>query len=141
MENVFIFVTIIGIVWGILQVILFFKLWQMCDDVKSIHKMLQRDISNLINIMSQKQEQSNSQQKPKPNSSGRKTKSNDVVSKDFKKEQLVIVKSTENQFRIDSIEEDKNGNKLYCSKRLNQYFSEDEIEDFDTYWNNKKQNT
>ena len=52
MENVFIFITIIGIVWGILQVILFFKLWQMCDDVKSINKVLQRDLNNLVNIMS-----------------------------------------------------------------------------------------
>lgn len=34
----FTFITIISVVWGILNVILFFKLWQMCDNVKKLAK-------------------------------------------------------------------------------------------------------
>ncbi len=43
--------------------------------------------------------------------------------------QLVIVKATEKQFRITSIND--NG---YYSDKYDKIFTEDEIEDFDVYW-------
>lgn len=52
--------------------------------------------------------------------------------------QLVIVKYDESQFRISDI--DDRGGALkprYYSKKLERFFLEDEIEDFDTYWANK----
>lgn len=53
--------------------------------------------------------------------------------------QLVIVKYDESQFRISDI--DDRGGALkprYYSKKFERYFFEDEIDDFDTYWKNKK---
>lgn len=47
--------------------------------------------------------------------------------------QLVIVKNDERQFRISSINEDG-----YYSEKFDNTFTEDEIEDFDAYWAEKK---
>lgn len=43
--------------------------------------------------------------------------------------QLVIVKATEEQFRITSIDDNR-----YYSEKFDKTFTEDEIEDFDVYW-------
>ena len=53
--------------------------------------------------------------------------------------QLVIVKADESQFRINAIEV-INGEVSYFSEKLNRYFIESEIEDFDKYWEAKKKN-
>lgn len=34
MENITLFVSIVIIVFGVLQIVLFFKLWEMTNDVK-----------------------------------------------------------------------------------------------------------
>ncbi len=55
----------------------------------------------------------------------------------FSTGQLVIVKEDENQFRIDEV--DNSGDVVsYYSKKYEKYFTEDEIEDFDAYWKDKK---
>lgn len=36
MDTLFIVLTIIGLIFGILQIILFFKIWGMTNDVKKI---------------------------------------------------------------------------------------------------------
>lgn len=51
MEGMFTFVGIIVIVFGILQIILFFKLWEMTNDVKKIRKAISPNKSeDSINI-------------------------------------------------------------------------------------------
>lgn len=47
MEGITLFVSIVIIVFGILQVILFFKLWGMTNDVKKIRKSLPNVSSDL----------------------------------------------------------------------------------------------
>ena len=36
MENITLFVSIVIIIFGVLQILLFFKLWEMTNDVKKI---------------------------------------------------------------------------------------------------------
>ena len=55
----------------------------------------------------------------------------------FSAGQLVIVKSNEGQFRIDSVVQ-KGEEFVYYSEKFNRDFSADEIEDFDKYWEAKK---
>ena len=50
--------------------------------------------------------------------------------------QLVIVKEDESQFRIDSVEDGEET--LYYSEKFGRYFTEEEIEDFQKYWKEKK---
>ena len=47
MEGITLFVSIVVIVFGILQIILFFKLWGMTNDVKKIRKSLPNVSSDL----------------------------------------------------------------------------------------------
>lgn len=55
----------------------------------------------------------------------------------FSTGQLVIIKENENQFRIDEVD-DSVDVVLYYSNKYEKYFTEDEIEDFDAYWKDKK---
>ena len=50
--------------------------------------------------------------------------------------QLVIIKEDESQFRIDSVEDGEE--MLYYSDKFGRYFTEEEIEDFQKYWKEKK---
>jgi hypothetical protein len=51
MEGITLFVSIVIIVFGILQIILFFKLWEMTNDVKKIRKAISPNKSeDSINI-------------------------------------------------------------------------------------------
>lgn len=55
----------------------------------------------------------------------------------FSAGQLVIIKENENQFRIDKV--DGGGDRVrYYSSKYERYYTEDEIEDFNAYWKNKK---
>lgn len=40
MEDIFVFVSIVAIIFGGLQIILFFKLWGMTNDVREMKNML-----------------------------------------------------------------------------------------------------
>lgn len=52
--------------------------------------------------------------------------------------QLVIVKADERQFRVTSTFRKEDGTVSYYSDRLNKFFDESEIEDFDAYWAARK---
>ena len=71
------------------------------------------------------------------NESNNQTQNNSTVEKElntrFSVGQLVIVKATEDQFRITSIDD-----KGYYSEKFDKTYSEDEIEDFDIYWDSNK---
>lgn len=53
MEGITLFVSIVIIAFGILQIILFFKLWGMTNDVKKIKQ--QRDDSEINNLINEAQ--------------------------------------------------------------------------------------
>lgn len=113
--------SIIIIVFGILQIILFFKMWKMCNDVgKSTIKL--EKLSNFImdNL-------------PKAEKEQYENVSESDVNK-YSVKQLVIIKVDENQFRIDDVLKCEDGKFLYFSSKYNKYFAEDEIEDFNEYW-------
>lgn len=40
MENIYLFITVLFIVFGILQIILFFKLWGMTNDVRAMKEKM-----------------------------------------------------------------------------------------------------
>lgn len=90
----------------------------MCNDVRAIKnylaspKELLRKVDNTL----------------------KKSEFNDVPK--FEVGQLVIIKSNEDQFRIDSIIEN-DGESLYVSEKFHKDFYADEIEDFDEYWKAK----
>lgn len=52
--------------------------------------------------------------------------------------QLVIVKADERQFRVTSTFRKEDGTVSYYSDRLNKFFDEAELEDFDAYWAARK---
>ena len=54
----------------------------------------------------------------------------------FEVGQLVIIKSSEMQFRISEIKKE-NGITMYYSEKFNNWFTEEKIEDFDKYWAEK----
>ena len=58
-------------------------------------------------------------------------------SRKFIHSQLVVIKETEDQFRIAAIKTEQ-GKRLYYSERFRKWYRGDEIEDFDVYWQNKK---
>ena len=120
METFIVFVDIFILVFGILSIVLFFKLWWMCDDVKEIAASM-KQIKN-------SREEVRTIDAPQTES----------IEKRFSTGQLVIVKDTEAQFRIDDIMEGKDGGFLYYSSKFDKYFTEDEIEDFKAYWAGKK---
>lgn len=120
MEAIAIIVDIIILVFGILSIILFFKLWKMCDNVKEIAASI-------------KQVAENTQEKVPAVGAPRAESKNK-----FAAGQLVIVKENEDQFRIDDVTEGKNGGILYYSSKFDKYFTEEELEDFKVYWDSKK---
>ncbi|MBR4213659.1 MAG: hypothetical protein IKR82_06890 [Bacteroidales bacterium] len=52
--------------------------------------------------------------------------------------QLVIIKEDERQFRVTSTFRKEDGTVSYYSDRLNKFFDEAELEDFDAYWAARK---
>ncbi len=106
------FTLLFTIVFGVLSIVLFFKLWQMCNDVKKITYFIESRTKQ-------------------PTEHPLDVK--EATEETFHVGQLVVVKADESQFRIDEIDSDG-----YYSKKLNRHFSGDEIEDFEAYWNNKK---
>jgi hypothetical protein len=89
----------------------------MCNDVRYIKKYLFQTSS----------------QDPSDN------KDNTVVNEDtrFSVNQLVVVKQDESQFRVSYISKEK-GEVKYFSSKHHKASNEDEIEDFEKYWESKK---
>ena len=124
MEAVTIIVSLIIIIFGILEIILFFKMWGMCNDVKSITYLL-----NKIEDEKHKKEK-------KPES----IKDTDSSESMFTAGQLVIDKETQTQFRVTDIVKGEDGSVLIYSGKLDKYFQQDEIDDFKEYWEKHKIN-
>jgi len=105
--------NIVVIVFALLQIILFFKMWSMTNDIKEIkNKYLQESKENDLITSEQ------------------------IDDKGFNKGTLVIIKVTEKQFRIVNIES-KDGVMYYSG---NDYVKhpEGDIALFDEYWKKKK---
>ncbi len=66
--------------------------------------------------------------------------SNATKTKSFTAGQLVVIKGTEDQFRIASVSI-KQGERLYWSEKYRRFYRGDEIEDYDLYWQRKKANS
>lgn len=55
MENYIVFVSIVALIWGILNIILFFKIWEMTNDVKKLANKFcsssdyKLEVSNAVN--------------------------------------------------------------------------------------------
>ena len=115
-------IDILVFIFGVLSLILFFKLWKMCNNVKEIAASIKDLVKNTAPEETKQPEQ-------------------EVVSSStpkFEVSQLVIIKEDESQFRITKIHQSEEGGFLYYSDKYNKSFKEDEIEDFKVYWNNKK---
>ena len=114
-----VFFVLIGIICGILNTILFCKVWNMCDNVA---KLTQHFCSN-VNKEAITTEMPNDQV-------NNKTK--------FNIGDLVVRLGDETQMKIINI----NDNGIYCQISGNMFntgiYKEDEIESFDKYWANKK---
>lgn len=114
MEVMFIFVGIIVIVFGILQIILFFKIWGMTNDVSKMKDMLEMKIQ---------QESFNT----------------DIINNkskgDIEVGDLVVELKNERQLKVSDITAD---GKYKCKVSGGivevGIFSRDEIELFDKYW-------
>lgn len=60
MEFLSVVLVIISVFFGVLQIILFFKLWNMCDDIAAMHKRFKavcptKEESHFVELMAQKQ--------------------------------------------------------------------------------------
>ena len=109
MEGITLFVSIVIIVFGVLQIILFFKLWGMTNNVAEIKR-----------ILNNKKEQDMEIGKT-------------VIADGIKEGDLVVELKTERQMRIASI---TNDGKYECkvSGNIVGTFSRNEIELFDKYY-------
>ena len=111
------------IVWGILCIILFFKVWIMCNDVRKIR-----------NHLLERQSQIDLGQ---PSDDGNEEVIGDGTPK-FSVNQVVVVKKDESDFLISYIKKEKGVVKYYDSKSQ-KFYRENEIEDYKEYWEKKKQ--
>lgn len=121
MESILMFVSVVMIVFGILQIILFFKLWGMTNDIGEIKRMID------LKIKQEYQERRLS------------SKQNDKLDSDVRIEDLVVELKNERQLKVVSITDE---DKFECMTPGGispvGLFSRDEIELFDKYWNRKK---
>lgn len=120
--------SILVILGAILSIILFFKIWRMTDDIKDIKIMLRRYIKTVDPI-------TDKEEKPSVEIAPLLPKDDDSPKSacKFSVNQLVIIKSNQDQFRVTSIKQE-NGKIQYYSEKFDTYYPEDELEDFDAYW-------
>lgn len=116
-------IVILSIIILILNTILFFKIWGMCNNVRDIKNAYLLRQSNIVGLATESTPANDTQQE----NNGCK----------FNVGQLVIVKTSEDQFRVSSIE-NVNGVNYYFSEKFKKSFPEFELEDFDIYWGKKK---
>lgn len=114
---------VIWFVFGVLSLILFFKIWRMCNNVRDIKE----DLHDIKNSLKSKEISTKENAGLEPVEGGK-----------FGIGQLVIVKEDERQFRITLAARKDDGTMAYYSDRLNKYFDENELEDFNTYWEERK---
>jgi len=132
-------VTVIAFIFAILGIILAFKIWGMCNDVKEIrHKVARLQTKPENRTIPQKEEY------PMPSgifeeavvetAQPQATKETMTGAK-FSEGQLVIVPESEKQFRVSSYNEEKG---TYFSKKYNKSYKEEELMDFQEYWEIKR---
>lgn len=106
--------AIIFIIFGVLQIILFFKIWGMTNDVRSIKNMHQKSRDE--------EKKSSTEQKQ------------DIrIGDKFKEGDLVVILRNEKQFRITEIIREK-GVVYYSSGSINEKYTQNDLEHFDIYW-------
>lgn len=114
--------ALIGILGAILFVILGLVSWASLKVIVNISRSLYNITATLQDFT------------PTASVATQSTEQTDTVNGcRFSVGQLVIVKKDERQFRISSINADG-----YYSEKFGKTFTEDEIEDFDAYWAEKK---
>ncbi|MBQ7342486.1 MAG: hypothetical protein IJW42_04430 [Alistipes sp.] len=105
-----IFIIILGLVWSILTIILFFKLWKMTNNVDEIRELLENYCIK---------EKTETPKRDKPST----TK--------FTEGQLVVELKTERQYRVQQMGVDANQQARYfcINSQEEHWFSENEILD------------
>lgn len=114
MEGILLFTTIVVIVFGVLQIVLFFKLWGMTNNVSRMRMMMEEHLNNMDN--------------------------NSIELKDnkgykgIKVEDLVVELKTERQMKVTNIIDGKYECKLAGGIAPVGLFNRNEIELFDTFY-------
>lgn len=116
MDNVIVFIS------SILSIILFFKVWGMCNNVRDMKDTLSQ--LHKDNQPTKPDDRQTAYTKQYPESP-------------FALQQLVIDTKTEQQFRIVEIIREPNGGFIYIDKNNNRYTG-NQIEDFEAYWAKRK---
>lgn len=130
--GIIVLLYIAGIIFSVLGIVLFFKVWGMCNDVRE----MKSDFQRLCARFECSEKNTDVSEVPTEKTKSSMTAARNTSGK-FAVDQLVIIKKTEDQFRITSVIE-QGDEILYFSEKFNKNFSENEIEDFDLYWANKK---
>lgn len=113
-----ILIALVTLIFSVLSVVLFFKVWEMTNVVKDIKNIL-------VDVATHTAAEANS------------NVNETNATSEFQLNQLVIVKADESQFRINDIIELDGVTQVY-SEKYNKYFKVSEIEDFDKYWESKR---
>ena len=99
-----------------------------------------RDMFDLISTPSIEEIENTATELSVPSAELSEPESNATKTKSFTAGQLVVIKGTEDQFRIASVSI-KQGERLYWSEKYRRFYRGDEIEDYDLYWQRKKANS
>lgn len=117
METITIIAAIIALVFGIVNIILFFKLRKMYDNVKDI-------AASIKEAAESRQDKAPAPGTPLPELKRTKYVAGEVV----------VILATGEKFRVSKVIENEDGSVLYYSDRFEQYYTEDEIENIKVYW-------
>jgi len=123
--------SLVIIVFGILQIILFFKIWGMTNNIAEITDIIKRYQydHNKPNVEATNQSVLENENKTETGTQ------KPVRTSKFIENQLVVKISTKEQMRILKVLDDKKYACVYNpSKRDAGIYSEYEIEDFDVFW-------
>lgn len=121
MEEITFFISIVAIIFGILQIILFFKLWGMTNNISKITNILESKLTNDLSHQKQSIDNSYTKDNPKIQENNPNKSHNDINIGDN-----VIRLLDGKKMVVDSIE---NG-KYFCKISMIEgykYFSRDEI--------------
>lgn len=121
MEEITFFISIVAIIFGILQIILFFKLWGMTNNISKITNILESKLTNDLSHQKQSIDNSYTKDNPKIQENNPNKSHNDINIGDN-----VIRLLDGKKMIVDSIE---NG-KYFCKISMIEgykYFSRDEI--------------
>lgn len=128
METTLNIASIIIIVFGILQIILFFKIWGMTNDVSEMKSIMKGSFKN--------QNRQDYERNPESN---KEHPSNSKFESDIKIDDLVIELKSERQLKVTDITSDGRYKcRIAGGVSSAGIFDRSEIELFDKYWNKTK---